>query len=166
MIKVIKVMLVDDESRVREAIHRLVPWEELGVSLIKMCSNAVEALHEMTEEMPEILITDIKMPIMNGIELIAKAKEMYPFLQCIIISGYDEFPLAKAAMMEGVKYYLLKPCMKEDIIAVLQKCIAEIDKMKRDAVSHCESREILIEKLMDDMRHLPLNRENPGGVAS
>lgn len=119
----IKVMMVDDESKVREAIRHLVPWEELGIRLIGTCSNAIEALHEMTEEMPDILITDIKMPVMNGIELVGQAKAMYPLLQCVIISGYDEFPLAQAAMAEGVRHYLLKPCMQEDVVEVLQKCI-------------------------------------------
>lgn len=152
----IKVMLVDDESKVREAIRRLVPWEEMGISLIGNCSNAVEALHEMTEEMPDVLITDIKMPVMSGIELIAQAKAMYPLLQCVIISGYDEFPLAQAAMMEGVKHYLLKPCMKEDVIAVLQKCIEEIGKIKKAALSNLGNRNAIIEKLIIDMKNLPL----------
>lgn len=153
----IKVMLVDDESKVREAIRHLVPWKELGISLIGNCSNAVEALHEMTEEMPDILITDIKMPVMNGIELIGQAKAMYPLLQCVIISGYDEFPLAQAAMLEGVRHYLLKPCMQDDVVEVLKKCIAQIIKDKKEVLGHCENRNAIVDKLVWDMRNLSAN---------
>ncbi len=155
----IKVMLVDDEAIGRQAIRRLVPWEELGLSLIGNCANAVEALHEMTEEMPDILITDIKMPIINGIELIGKAKAMYPLLQCVIISGYDEFPLAQAAMMEGVKHYLLKPCMKDDVVEVLKKCIEEISKLKKDSLVHGDARNAILDKLVWDFKNLSLEND-------
>ena len=147
----IKVMLVDDESRVREAIRRQVPWSELGISLVGNCAN---------EEMPDILITDIKMPVMNGIELISQAKAMYPLLQCVIISGYDEFPLAQAAMMEGVRHYLLKPCMKDDVVEVLQKCIQEIVKLKKEALGHCDNRNAIVDKLVWDMKNLSLEDDD------
>ena len=150
----IKVMLVDDETKVREAIRHLVPWEQLGIRLIGNCSNAVEALHEMTEEMPDILITDIKMPVMNGIELIGQAKAMYPLLQCVIISGYDEFPLAQAAMAEGVRHYLLKPCMQDEVVEVLQQCIEQIIRNKKEILRHCENRSAIVDKLVWDMQNL------------
>lgn len=150
----IKVMLVDDESKVREAIRHLVPWEQLGIRLIGNCSNAVEALHEMTEEMPDILITDIKMPVMNGIELIGRVKVMYPLIQCVIISGYDDFSLAQAAMAEGVRHYLLKPFMQDEVVDILQKCIAQIERDKREILRYCENRSTIVDKLVWDMQNL------------
>lgn len=152
----IKVLFVDDESKVREAIRCQIPWNELGLYLIGTCANAIEALHQMTEEMPDILITDVKMPIMNGIELIGKAKAMYPLLQCIIVSGYDEFSLAQAAMMEGVRHYLLKPCVKEDVVEVLKKCCEEIRKIKEETLGHCDSRDAIVEKLVCDLKNISI----------
>ena len=109
----IKVMLVDDEAIARNVMERLLPWDKMNIRVIGCYGSAMDALDGMTNEMPDILITDVKMPEMNGIELIQRAKIMYPFLQCVILSGYEEFALAQAAMMEGVRYYLLKPCTKE-----------------------------------------------------
>ena len=83
----IKLLLVDDESFLCEQISANVPWENYGIELIGYCDNAVDALEQMIDEMPDILITDIKMPVMNGLELIARAKQMNPFLQCIILVG-------------------------------------------------------------------------------
>lgn len=156
----IKVMLVDDENRIRESISRLIPWDDMGLVLTGSCSNAVDALNEMIEEMPDILITDVKMPVMNGIELISQAKQIYPLLQCVIISGYDEFPLAQAAMMEGVKYYLLKPCMQEDVAKVLKKCMKEIERLKEEALSNVENRRIILDRLIHDMENLQAGKEN------
>lgn len=157
----IKVLYVDDEAKARKAIRCKIPWNELGFYLLGTCSNAIEALHQMTEEMPDILITDVKMPVMNGIELIGKAKEMYPLLQCVIISGYDEFSLAQAAMMEGVRHYLLKPYVKEDVADVLKKCSEEIYKIKKEALRHCECRDAIVEKLVCDIKNISLEDCEP-----
>lgn len=121
------VMLVDDESHIREIIKKLIPWDTLGLRLITSCSSAPKALESMEDEMPDILITDVKMPVMDGIELIRRARVSNPQLQCIILSGYDEFPLAQAAMLESVKFYLLKPCSKDELVEALQNCAEAID---------------------------------------
>lgn len=157
----LKVLFVDDESKAREAIRCRVPWNELGIELIGTCSNAIEALQQMTEEMPDILITDVKMPVMSGIELIGKAKLMYPLLQCVIISGYDEFSLAQAAMMEGVRHYLLKPFVKEDVIAVIKTCTEEIYRLKKEVLRNCDSREAIVDKLVCDIKNISVEEGDP-----
>jgi len=109
MAVMMKIMLVDDERFVLEQIRKTIAWEEMGLELIGCCTNAMEALDYMIDEMPDILITDIKMPVVDGLELIAKTKQMNPFIECVVLSGYAEFDLARNAMEEGVKHYLLKP---------------------------------------------------------
>ncbi|HJC56439.1 MAG TPA: response regulator [Candidatus Eisenbergiella intestinipullorum] len=114
----IKLLLVDDESFLCEQISSNVSWESFGAELIGYCDNAMDALEQMIDEMPDILITDIRMPVMNGLELIARAKQMNPLLQCVILSGYAEFTLAQAALREGVQNYLLKPFSRAEQVGL------------------------------------------------
>ncbi len=155
----IKLMLVDDESRVREAIRNLLPWDELGVEIIGSCANSLEALNAMTNEMPDILITDIKMPVMDGIELIGQAKRMYPYLQCVVLSAYDEFALAQKAMSKGVKFYLLKPCSKESLTQVVKSCMKEIRTEKRDLLNEFSDHHRAMRKVMSDLLNLQVERD-------
>ena len=83
----VKIMLVDDEQFVLERIQKTVSWEQMGMELTGCCTNAMEALDHMINEMPDILITDIKMPVVGGLELIAKTKQMNPSIECVVLSG-------------------------------------------------------------------------------
>ena len=103
-----KVILVDDEKLVAEAIRRQVDWESCGAVLCRVCLNAFEALKAVEEVRPDIIITDIKMPVMDGLELVRRVRESDPYPEFIILSGYGEFELAKQAMKEGVKQFLLR----------------------------------------------------------
>ena len=113
-----KVILVDDEKAVVESISRTVDWESEGFALAAACLNGCQALDAIRKHQPDIVITDIKMPVMDGIELIKKTREFDRQVTFIILSGYGEFELAKRAMKEGVREFLLKPCSEGEIIAV------------------------------------------------
>ena len=89
----IKLLLVDDESIIRESIEAMLPLDEMGIRLTGSCSNAFDALNSMENDMPDILITDIKMPRMDGLELIERAQMLNPKLECIVLSGYDKWYL-------------------------------------------------------------------------
>lgn len=122
-----KVILVDDEKLVAEAIRRQVDWESCGAVLCRVCLNAFEALKAVEEVRPDIIITDIKMPVMDGLELVRRVRESDPYPEFIILSGYGEFELAKQAMKEGVKQFLLKPCSEEDIRRAIQSALRELE---------------------------------------
>lgn len=122
-----KVILVDDEKLVAEAISRQVDWESCGAVLCRVCLNAFEAQRAVEEVRPDIIITDIKMPVMDGLELIRRVRESDPYPEFIILSGYGEFELAKQAMKEGVKQFLLKPCSEEDIRRAIQSALRELE---------------------------------------
>ena len=156
----IKVMLVDDEDTIIKAMQRLLVFDDLDVRIVGCYNNALDALAEMMNEIPDILITDVKMPIMNGIELIQRAKEMYPLLQCVILSGYDEFSMAQAAMSEGVRHYLLKPCNKKKMENVIRECVSQIKKDLKIIVHDDNYREILIEKILFELLELAVEKEN------
>lgn len=122
-----KLLLVDDEIIIREGIEKMIPLERYGIQIMGGCSNAFEALDYMLDEMPDILICDIKMPKMDGLELIRKAKSLYPNIQTIVLSGYDEFEFAREALKLGVKEYLLKPCEKSELLSALERVCNDID---------------------------------------
>lgn len=150
----IKLLLVDDEPFLCEQISANVPWENYGIELIGYCDNAVDALEQMIDEMPDILITDIKMPVMNGLELIARAKQMNPFLQCVILSGYAEFTLAQAAIEQGVKNYLLKPFSRDELENTLKKCCAQIQMDRSETKMNLQERTESVSRLFQELKRL------------
>lgn len=123
-----KLVLVDDERIIRESIAAMINWEEHGIALTGVAADGLEAYELICTNPPDIVIADIKMPGMNGLELIAEVKKKYPEILFIILSGYEEFEFAKTAMQYGVKYYLLKPSNEKKIIEALNKIKAEIEK--------------------------------------
>lgn len=120
-----KVLIADDEAKVCQLIQGLVPWETLGLSVVGTVHDGLSALEMMRANMPDILITDIRMPGLDGIQLIQQAKEIHPDLRCVIISGYRHFDYAHNAIKFGVQDYLLKPLQKEELIRTLQKLMAQ-----------------------------------------
>ncbi|MCJ7839770.1 response regulator [Lederbergia sp. NSJ-179] len=126
-----KVLLVDDEINILQGIALLVNWEKYGTKLIAEAYHGKMALDFVEKEVPDIVITDIKMPGMNGIELIGKIHAAYPQVKFIILSGYDEFEFAKTAMAYGVKHYLLKPSNEMKIEQALLEVVEEVDEQNR-----------------------------------
>lgn len=150
----IKVMIVDDELVFRKVISKILSSGEMDTTVIGCYDNAVSALEAMVEDVPDILITDVKMPVVSGIELIGRAKEMYPFIQCVILSGYDEFSLAQAAMMEGVRHYLLKPCNEEKIKKAIKDCMRQAQKEKKALLQDEKYRENAVDRLVAELQEL------------
>lgn len=142
-----KVLIVDDEMIMRQSIRALIDWEKLGLTCAGCCASGVEALDILTEEKIDILMTDIKMPVLSGLDLIERAKKMYPVLQCVVLSGYAEFALAQEAIRNGVLRYLLKPCSKKELEDVLRRCCENIDTHEHSMAMRLEQREQLIESL-------------------
>ncbi len=124
----LKLLIVDDEAKICKVIRHLIVWEEMGVEVTGECRNVPEAIARIREEQPDIVITDIRMPGYNGIELIRQMKEAYPKIHFIIISGYSQFEYAHNAIKYGVDDYLLKPIKKKELVQTIQKIQAEMKK--------------------------------------
>lgn len=121
-----KLLIVDDEDIEREGMARFIPWGDYGINLVATAWNGVDGFEKIQTERPDIVLTDIKMPVMNGIELIKKTRENFPEIEFIVLSGYGEYEFTSQAMEEGVRYYILKPCDEEKIVEVLNKVKKEI----------------------------------------
>ncbi|CAI6086680.1 response regulator [Cohnella sp. JJ-181] len=129
-----KVLLVDDERLILDGISRIVDWASAGTALAGTARNGAEAFGRIAELEPDIVITDVKMPVMDGLQLVERAHEAYPRIRFIVLSGFGEFEYASRAMQYGVKHYLLKPTNEHKIAGALAELIAELDEeARRDA---------------------------------
>ena len=127
----LKIFLAEDEVIVRETIKRMIPWEDLGFELVGEAADGEMALPLLLRQKPDLLITDIKMPFMDGLTLAKVAKKEIPGLKVVILSGYDDFNYAKQAINIGVEDYLLKPITKNALIERLTEIRSRYEQRKR-----------------------------------
>ena len=122
-----KVFLADDEIAIREGIRNSKIWDTSDFSLVGEASDGEMALSMIRDEQPDILITDVRMPFMDGMKLAAMIARQMPWIEIIILSGYDEFEYARKAMALGVQEYLLKPISSKELLAALERARARRD---------------------------------------
>lgn len=147
-----KVLLVDDEILTREAISKNIPWENQGFCLIGAAENGQDAIMQIETEQPDLVITDICMPYMDGLELSNYIYKNYPDTKVVILSGYDEFEYARQAVEYRVKEYILKPVTSLELKEVLKRirqCLEEEAKEK----AHFEKLQL------EYKRNMPVLRE-------
>ena len=125
-----KAMLVDDEYMILEGLKQIIPWKELGFEIVKTAKRAMEAVDYLKENEIDLLITDVTMPKMSGIDLVKMSKDIQPDLAVLILSGYQEFEYVKQGMELGVKGYLVKPVNKEELAEKVSLIKNELDERK------------------------------------
>lgn len=126
-----KVLIVDDERIILEGIAGLMEWEQYGTQLAGTARNGVEALDFIRKHEPDIVISDIRMPGMDGLKLAERTRELYPSIAFIMLSGFGEFDYARQAMQHGVKHYLLKPCNENTIGEALTEVVAQLGEERK-----------------------------------
>ena len=133
---VYSIMIVEDEYLVRQGISSLVDFKKFDMQVLGEAENGIEAWEKIQAECPDIILTDINMPQMNGIKLAQLAREQYPQLHIIFLTGYDDFDYALSAVKLGADDYLLKPFSREDVEAMLIKVKEKLDKEKKQQQVH------------------------------
>jgi len=133
-----KVFLADDEIVVREGIRESFPWDETPYTLVGEAPDGEMALPMIRDTNPDIVITDIKMPFMDGIELCRILRAQMPWIGIIVLSGYDEFEYARQCIQLGVREYLVKPINSENLREVLNKVSKQLSD-ERKAIEHAAS---------------------------
>lgn len=128
----IDVLIVEDEPAILMGIMQLVESLELPIEVQGGCGNGIDAMKLIGQKKPDVVITDIRMPGMNGLELIEKSQKSYPGIQYIVLSGYSEFEYAKKAIQYGVEEYILKPPVRGELYDVLKKLCDRIISKKED----------------------------------
>ena len=133
-----KVFLADDEIVVREGIRESFPWDETPYTFVGEAPDGEMALPMIRDTNPDIVITDIKMPFMDGIELCRILRAQMPWIGIIVLSGYDEFEYARQCIQLGVREYLVKPINSENLREVLDKVSKQLSD-ERKAIEHAAS---------------------------
>ena len=100
----LKLLIADDERIIRETIFNIIDWKKHDIEVIGLCKNGIEAYDMILDESPDIVLTDIRMPGMGGLELIREIRQTDLQIQFIILSGYGEFEYAKEAMSYGIRH--------------------------------------------------------------
>lgn len=154
----LKVLIVDDEIRVCRLIQYLFDWSSLGLDVLGYVNDGLSAFHMIKEKNPDIVITDIRMPELGGLELIKNARSIGSNARFIIISGYSDFSYAQTAIKYGVDDYLLKPIKKKELIGTLEKIIEELQENQKNIDKEDHMREQLTQsgrkvksKLLNDI---------------
>ena len=149
----LKVLIADDEIKVCRLIQHLVDWDALEMDIIGFANDGKTAYENICEKKPDIVITDIRMPIYDGLELIRRAKETNPEINFIVISGYSQFEYAQQAIKYGVKDYLLKPLKKRE----LENSLIEIKESHESLIKSARIRNELESIIEASREHI---REN------
>ncbi|MBM7684312.1 response regulator transcription factor [Defluviitalea raffinosedens] len=123
-----KVMIIDDEKSLRNLLKNAIQWGELGLEIAGEAASGIEAINIIDEIKPDIAFVDIKMPFMDGIEFSRVAIQRYPDLKIVILTAFSDFEYARECIGIGVCEYLLKPIVRADIKAALEKIIKKLDE--------------------------------------
>lgn len=151
--KTYTLLLVDDEEEVIQVIIKKINWEALGFSVVGYASNGVKALELVEEFQPDVVMTDIKMPYMNGIELAKNIKKEFPEIKILYFTGFDEFEYAKEAIHLEVEEYILKPVNSVELTEVFTKLKEKLTQ----EISEKQNVEILQKYYMESLPLLQTN---------
>lgn len=146
-------LLVDDEEEVVQIIMKKISWEEIGFSVIGHANNGVKALEMVEEYQPDVVITDIKMPYMDGMELAKRIKAGYPDIKILFFTGFDEFEYAREAIHLEVEEYILKPLNAVELTEIFEKLKTKLDQ----EISEKRNAEILQKYYMESLPLLQVN---------
>ena len=123
-----RIILVDDEEEVRKGIIRKIQWEKLGFTIVGDAENGEDALEKIEQSEPNVVMTDIRMPYMDGLTLAERIRQKYPSMKILIFSGFDDFEYAQQAIKLNVTEYILKPVNMEELTEILTRVHRNLDE--------------------------------------
>ena len=126
--EIYRLLIADDEYWVRDELSDMLEWERYGISFLAPAEDGEKAWETVEKEKPDILITDVNMPFINGVELVKKVKVRYPDIVVIMLSGYNDFEYVKESLLAGAMDYIMKPISKMQMIQVLTKALDHINE--------------------------------------
>ena len=159
----IRMVIADDELLIRQGLQSI-SWSDYGIELAGTAANGIEALELIKSVMPSILLTDIKMPGMDGLKLIEEAKSIVPDIKSILLTGYQDFSYAQTAIQLRALDYILKPSDPDEIIEVVLKAKRQVEKEEQERL---EKEKVLqqINCMQDIVRNAVLVKKLDGGRA-
>lgn len=161
-----RIILVDDEEEVRKSIIKKIDWSAAGFQVVGDAENGEEALERIEALEPDVVLTDIRMPYMDGLTLAERVRQRFPSTKIVIFSGYDDFEYAKRAIKLNVTEYILKPVNVEELTAILKRIKANLDdeiEQKRNVSllreNYRKSLPILREQFLNDLINRRVNEK-------
>lgn len=154
----LKLILVDDEKKICDLICNLINWSEYGIEIAGIVYDGIDAIELCKKVLPDIVITDIRMPGLNGLEFIENAKKIKKDISFIIVSGYDSFNYAQTAIKYGVSDYLLKPIKKDELITALQNII--FNKNSNESLQKYKLRQSFFAEIMSNKSNYRMSDVN------
>lgn len=140
-------LIVDDNPRDRNGIQRIIDWKQMGINIMGACANGKQAMEQIEELKPHIVLTDIAMPVMNGIEMAKQLKQNHPDIKLIFMSCYDDFDFARSAIDLDVYGYVLKPIIAEELEKAVVKVLGRYElEYTRD-----RDREIMLRQIAESL---------------
>ena len=124
-----KVLLIDDENVILEGLTKIINWKALNCKIVGTAEDGKEGLKKIEDLKPDIVLTDIRMPKISGLEMISLMKDLQPDCQIIILTGFRDFDYAQEAIRLGVLRFLLKPSKKQEIVEAVKQAIEQIEKI-------------------------------------
>lgn len=158
-----RILLVDDEEEVRKSMIKKIDWKNAGFEVAGDAENGEEAMEIIEASEPDVVLTDIRMPYMDGLSLAERIRQHYPSTKVVIFSGYDDFEYAQKAIKLNVTEYILKPVNVEELTSILKRIKTSLDKeieekrnLSRLRESYKKSLPIIREQFFNDLVHKSL----------
>ncbi len=123
-----RLMLVDDEPEIRDGLLEIINWAQEGFEVVGVAENGLEALQVAQSVSPDLVVTDIRMPFLDGLEMARRMRQALPTVQFVVLSGYDEFDYARQAIQIQIKDYVLKPISSDEFVKVLRRVKSHMDE--------------------------------------
>ncbi len=157
------VVVADDEDELRNALCGMIPWEDLGFCLVGSASNGLDALELVEKLEPDLLLTDIRMPFISGVELAHQVREIRPFIHIAFLSGFDDFEYAKLAIQYNIVSYMLKPLtmegLQKELKLIREKMDAQFQLFREQSRLQAERENFLIPLMLDEYPQQKLSDE-------
>lgn len=160
------IILVDDEEEVRKSIIKKIEWQAAGFRVVGDAENGEDAMEKIEMLEPDVVLTDIRMPYMDGLALAEKVRQRYPSMKVVIFSGYDDFEYAQRAIKLNVTEYILKPVNVEELTSILKRIKNNLDleieekrNLSRLREKYRNSLPIIREQFFNDLVHKNLDKE-------
>lgn len=157
--KRLQVLIVDDEAVLREGMRTIIPWEEYGFEVCATAANGLEGLHILRERRPEVAVVDIRMPLVDGLEVCRRVREEALGTRILLLTGYSEFEYARSALRCGVKGYLLKPVEEQELVQELTAIREELQAERERQQLLKSGSELLLGQLIHEILHHPAGEQ-------
>ncbi|MBU9743949.1 response regulator [Lachnospiraceae bacterium ASD3451] len=147
-----KILFVDDDPLILRRLHQILDWSSMGFQILPDAADGLAALEIMKNEVPDVMICDINMPNMDGLQLAEQVRDTHPNVQCVMLTVNDSFGCAQQALNIGVYHYLLKPIEPKKLESLMQKVLEQLNSSRQQDqyVSHLYNKAMVSEKMIRD----------------